>query len=433
MKLDNAAKIYPAAKRRNWTALFRMSSYLKEEVDPSVLYRALEGMLPRFPGFTLCLRRGFFWFYLEMLDGTPGIQEDVSNPCIRMRLKENKRFMFRVRYYQNRISVEIFHVLTDGTGGMCFLHTLVAEYLRLKYGAVIPRNHEILDCSEPPKREETEDAFFKYCRGVTASRAEPPAYFIKGTAEPDDVIHITTGILDVGQVLAKAKEKKVTLTEYLTAALIMSIDKIQRESGVPQKRRKPVKICVPINLRKFYDTVTLRNFSSYTNPGIDSRLGDFTFDEVLKEVHHHMGFEVTEKKLNAKISTNVRSESYKILRIMPLFVKNAAMRMTYYFVGDRQTSSCLSNLGAVRLPDEMSKYVDRVDFMLGPLSRNRVVLAVGSYQDKLYINFTRTIAETKVEREFFRFLVREGLHVMVESNQTAEEGENLSDDYLEVT
>jgi len=421
MKLDNAAKIYPAAKRRNWTAMFRMSARLTEPVDPITLRAALESCAKRFPTFTLRLRRGLFWYYLEHIDGVPEIQRDVANPCVRMDLRENRGFMFRVRYYENTIGVEIFHVLTDGTGGLCFLKTLVAEYLRMKHGAVIPRDAEILDCSEAPKPDETEDAFCKYAKGHTVSRSESSAYYLKGTLEPPDIIHITGSQMPLNVLLAKAKEKKVTMTEYLTAVLILAIDKVQRAEGKPQRLLMPVKICVPINLRKFYPTHTLRNFANYTNPGIDPRYGEYTFDEILSAVHHHMGSEVTEKKLNAKISTNVQVEKVRILRLMPLFVKNIAMKMTFKFVGDRQTSSCITNIGAVSCPPEMEKYVSRIDFIIGPLSRNRVVAAVTSYQGVVYMNFTRTIKETVIEREFFRFLVKQGIPVRIESNQMRQE------------
>ncbi len=417
MKLDNAAKIYPAAKRRNWTALFRLSARLTEPVDPVALRAALESCAKRFPSFMLRLKRGMFWFYLEHIDGIPDIQRDVANPCVRMDLRENRGFMFRVRYFENTIAIEIYHVLTDGTGGFIFLKTLVAEYLRIKYGAVIPRDTEILNCSEAPKPDEYEDAFFKYAKSHTAPRGESSAYYFKGTLERPDVIHITNAQMPLDVLLAKAKEKKVTLTEYLTAVLIMSIDKVQRAEGRPQRKLKPVKICVPINLRKFYPTHTLRNFSNYTNPGIDPRYGIFTFDEVLSAVHHHMGSEVTEKKLNAKIATNVQIEKVRVLRLMPLFIKNIAMKMTFKFVGDRQTSSSISNLGAVKLPPEMERYVTRMDFILGPLSRNRVIGAMLSYQNTVFFNFTRIIKETFIEREFFRTLVKLGIPVRIESNQ----------------
>ena len=36
VRLDNAAKIYPAARRRNWTNLFRQSATLVDDVDKAV-------------------------------------------------------------------------------------------------------------------------------------------------------------------------------------------------------------------------------------------------------------------------------------------------------------------------------------------------------------------------------------------------------------
>jgi NRPS condensation-like uncharacterized protein len=328
---------------------------------------------------------------------------------------ENGGFMFRVRYHEKRIAVEIFHVLTDGSGGLCFLKTLVAEYLRIKYGAQIPRGDEILDCSQPPKPEETEDAYLRFARNVGRSRREPDAYYLKGTDEPD-YVHVVTGTIPSFEVLSRAKEKGVSLTEYLTAVLIMAVDKLQRQKIHSEKRLKPVKVCVPINLRSFYPTHTMRNFASYVNPGIDPRYGVYSFNEVLSAVHHYMRAEVTEKLLNAKITTNVRQESLKVLRLTPLFLKNIAMKLTFYRVGDRKSTTSISNLGAVKLPDEMAQYITRMDFILGPLSRNRVVCGALTYQGELVLNFLRTIRESALEREFFRYLVKLGVPVRVESN-----------------
>ncbi|MEG1180938.1 MAG: hypothetical protein RSD39_02785, partial [Oscillospiraceae bacterium] len=153
MQLDNAAKIYPASMRRNWNALFRVSATLTETIDKGILEKALASTLCRFPSFSVRLRRGLFWYYLEHNEGIPAVEEDVCNPCVRMRFKENNDFLFRVRYYQNRIAVEIFHVIADGTGGLCFLQTLVAEYIRLRYGGAVPRSKCILDCSAPATKD----------------------------------------------------------------------------------------------------------------------------------------------------------------------------------------------------------------------------------------------------------------------------------------
>jgi len=418
MKLDNAAKIYPAAKRRKWQALFRLSAELTEEIDPDFLAMAQRSTLDRFPGFALELKRGAFWYYLEHKDEQPEISQDEGYPCIRMDFRENKGFMFRVRYYRRRIAVEIFHVLTDGTGGICFLKTLVAEYLRFRYDAKIPRGREILDCSKPPVAEETEDAYIKYATNAKRTRREPTAYHIKGVKENKGFVNIITGISPVGNVLSLAKEKKVTLTEYLASVMIIAAEKIQRQSHMAQRRQKPIKIAIPINLRSFYPTNTMRNFSLYVTPGIDPRYGKYTFDEVLLAVHHYMRSEVTEKLLNAKMSTNVRSENNKFLRVMPLFIKNLVMKFAFKLVGDRKNTTVISNLGVVHLPHQMAKHVTRMDFVLGPPAQNKVACAALTYNGDLIINFTRTIKESMLEREFFRCLVKLGIPVKIESNRS---------------
>jgi len=417
MKLDNAAKIYPAAKSRNWTALFRLSAELTEPVDPGCLSAALGSTLRRFTGLALRLRHGLFWYYLEHIDGQPDIQRDVANPCVRMDLRKNRGFMFRVRYHQNRIAVEIFHVLSDGTGGFCFLKTLVAEYLRLKYSADIPRSTDILDCSQPPQPDELEDSFLKYARNATRSRRETPAYLIRGTEEDRHFMNIVTGLIPVQAVIDKAKSYGVTVNEFLTALLIMSVYRIQQKEHSRRRRHQPVKVCVPINLRKFYPTNTMRNFASYVNPGIEPEYGEYTFEETLKIVRHFMGLEATEKLLNAKLSTNVSSEKNKLLRAAPLFIKKPTMKLAFKLKGYRNSSTILSNLGNATLPEEMAKFVRRLDFLLGPLSRNPVTCACVSYNGTMCVNFTRTIREAHVERNFFTSLVKMGIPVKIESNQ----------------
>lgn len=416
-KLDNAAKIYPASMRRNWTALFRLSATLREPVDPDTLELALHSTLNRFPTFALRLRKGLFWFYLEQVDGTPGVQPDVANPLVRMDLKANNGFMFRIRYHDNRIAMEIFHALTDGTGGMCFLKTLVAEYLRLKHGADIPRDHEILDCSQAPRDEEMEDSFGKYARPATLPRSESPAYHVKGTPDDADYLNITTGIVPADALRVRAKEYGVTVTEYLVAALVMSIYGIQKKELSRRRRNRDVKICVPVNLRRFYPSVTVRNFSSFINPGITPAYGEFTFQEAATRIKHLLGLEASEKMINARMSKNVHDERNPVMRVVPLFLKNPTLKIAYWLNGDRVSSSTLSNLGVVRLPDEMDPYVERFDFQLGPLLYNPVTCACVTYKGNLVINFSRSIREPDVERGFFTFLVKEGLPVKIESNR----------------
>ena len=197
----------------------------------------------------------------------------------------------------------------------------------------------------------------------------------------------------------------------------MSIAAIQKNEPSPRARRKPVKVSVPVNLRPYYQSVTLRNFASYVNVGVDSALGEYTLEEVICQVKHQFGAEITEKGLNARFSLNVFSERVTAVRVMPLVVKAPLFKMMFQLQGDRYCSSTLSNLGAVTLPDGMKPYVERLDFLLGAPSANPVVCAAIGYDGQLVVNFSRIINERAIERGFFTRLVRLGIPVVVESNQ----------------
>ncbi|PKM72194.1 MAG: hypothetical protein CVU91_10725 [Firmicutes bacterium HGW-Firmicutes-16] len=416
LPLDNAAKIYPAAKGRRSPSMFRLSMELTEEINRKVLELALGRALKRMPSFCQHLKRGFFWYHLEHRQDIPPISDDIRNPCVYLNEKKNMGFQLRVSCYKKRISVDYFHVLTDGTGGMVFLKTLVAEYISIRYAIIIPRGNGILDCSEAPQKAEYEDSFFRYAKPMGISRLEKPAYHIKGKREEYGIINITTGIIPLDEIRAKATEYDATINEFLSAVLIQAIYCIQQKENVPFRRKQPVKVCIPINLRRHFPSSTLRNFTSYVNLGIVPTLGSYTLEEIITIIKHGMALEANKKMLTAKFSSNVKSEKNTFLKLAPLYLKDPIMKMYYIMNGDRYNSATLSNLGLVSLPDEMTKYIERVGFMLGA-GLNPVSCGCVSFQNKLCFNISRTIKEPFVEKKFFTMLSGMGIHITLESNQ----------------
>ena len=417
MRLDNAAKIYPAAKRRNWNNFFRLSATLTETVDVAVLRSALDVTVRRFPSIAVRLRRGVFWYYLEEIPHTPPIQEEKSCPLAHVPFQEVRRCAFRVLVYRDRIAVEFFHALTDGTGGLIFLKTLVAEYLTQKYGVAIPAENGVLGRLEEPDPEELEDSFLRYAGDITASRAEQTAYHMSGTPEPDGFLNLTTLMLPVPAVKEKAKEFGVSVTEFIAAVMMKAISDLQNEKVPRRMRRKPVKVLLPVNLRGLFPSRTMRNFASYVTPEIDPRLGDYSLAEICRIVHYRMGLENDPRMMAAKIATNVASERSAVLRVMPLFVKNIAMKAVFDLVGECKSCLCLSNLGLVRLPEEMAPYVARMDFIIGVQAKAPHNCGVVSWNGTMYINMIRNIREPELESHFYRVLHTLGLPVKVESNQ----------------
>ena len=417
MRLDNAAKIYPAARRQNWSNVFRLSATLKESVDAVVMQSALDVTVRRFPSIATRLRRGVFWYYLQQISQAPAIREESSYPLTRMSRDETRKCAFRVIVYEKRVAVEFFHSLTDGNGALIFLKTLLAEYLQQKHGILIPAEEGVLGRLEEPSEEELEDSFQKYAGPVSASRRDNDAWHYVGTPEPDGFLNLTCFKLPVTEVLKKAHEYDVSLTNFLCAVTMMALQNLQREQVSNRKRRKRIRVLLPVNLRKIFPSRSLRNFALYTTPEIDPRLGDYSFEEICKVVKHRMGLEINPKYMSKMIATNVSSERIFIVKIMPLFIKNAVMKAVFEAVGERKSCLSLSNLGRVQLPEAMMPYVERMDFILGVQATGPHNCGVLSFGDSLYINFIRSIREPDLEAHFFRVLRDMGLTAEVQSNQ----------------
>ena len=416
VKLDNAAKIYPAARRHNWSNVFRLSATLTEPVDVSVLQSALDITARRFPTIAARLRKGVFWYYLQQLEHAPPISEEYSYPLARMNSREARQCAFRVIAWENRIAVEFFHSLTDGTGGLVFLKTLVAEYLQQKHDILIPAEQGVLGRLEEPSPQEMEDSFLRYAGTVSASRKESTAWRFRGTPETGDRLHVTCFRLCAPQVVEKAHEHGLTLTGLLTAAMLQALLQLQEKNEPNLRRRKPVKVLVPVNLRKIFPSNTLRNFAMYTIPEIDPRLGHYSFREICQIVYHKMKLDVTPKQMSKMIATNVSSELLLPVRLLPLPVKNLVMKAIFDAVGEKKSCLSLSNLGNVELPDAMRPYIERFDMILGTQATAPYNCGVLSWNDTLYMNFIRNITQSDLELQFFRVLQSLGLSVSVESN-----------------
>ena len=416
MRLDNAAKIYPAALRKSWSNVFRLSVTLTEKIDIGVLQSALDVTVRRFPSMCVRLRRGLFWYSLQQLSAAPKVREESSYPVTRMSRREISSCAFRVIAYENRIAVEFFHAVTDGNGGLVFLKSLTAEYLQQKYGTSIPATDGVLGRLEAPREEELEDSFQKYAGNVNASRRENNAWRPQGTPETDGFLNVTCFRFSTKEVLEKAHGYGVSLTAFLCAALMMALQDMQQEQVPGLRRQKLIRVQVPVNLRSLFPSKTLRNFALYTTPEIDPRLGCYDMGEICKAVHHRLGLDVTPKIMSSRIAVNVSSERSMLVRVMPLFLKNMVMRTVFNAVGEKKCCLCLSNLGQVRLPEEMKPYVTRFDFILSAQATAPQNCAAISYGENLYVNFTRNIREPELEAHFFRVLRDLGLGAEVQSN-----------------
>ena len=415
-KLDLSAIVYPTLQRRDFSSVYRLSVVLKEKIDPVLLQTALDRTLPRFPTYKVAIRKGLFWRYLEP-NNRPGpyVLEDIKNPCMPMPFKGNNRYLIRVYYYDRRISLEAHHSLGDGTGGMCLLQTLTAVYLGLLGHPVKPEGF-VLDIDSAPDPEELEDAYMRYANAqFCPPRPAEKTYRVRGTKEPFYTLNIIDGILSVQEVMAVAKRYHASITEYLNAVLLYAL--LQKQNADFHIRLRPVRIAMPVNLRRFFPSKTLRNFITMVYPSIDPRLGEYQFEEIVEHIHHYMRYYINDKFLRGDIAT----QRNPLIRVVPLFIKDLVVRTFYTRVQDKNSSAGLTNMGALHVPPDMKPFIERFDIYMGQPFSSRTNCAIISFEDVLTINFASSIVEADVERYFFRKLVQDGIHVKIESNRSLED------------
>lgn len=417
--LDNAASFMPALSDKTVTLVFRVSAGLTERVNLPDLERALANISPRFPYYLVELRKGFFWYYLEPFkDRLPEPVADSKYPCLNMSVRRRGRFLFRVRPYRSRIAVEFCHVLTDGTGALGFLKALLMEYYRLR-GVETPDPQGIFRPGEEPSPEESQDAFNLHFKdkvpfaGIDRKAFHFPAYgLLPGQ------YRVTTGIVPLPAILAKAKEWGATLTELLVSVYFACLQDIFYKLPAPVRRTMhPIlAVQVPVNLRKLFPSKTMRNFSLFVLPSLDTRLGFYEFPEIVKRVHCYMQAAVHEKDISMQIARNVSGGRTIFIRALPLFLKGIAAKLVYKRMGDDTLSGFISNLGPVELPEPLASRVERFEFIPAPSRRCKTNANVVSYKDRLFVCFGSLAASTDMERMFFSRLTAMGLPVAVESN-----------------
>ena len=419
-RLDNAAKIYPAAASRTWSSVFRLSAETDAEADAPVLQKALDDVISRFPTVNLRIKTGFFWMYLEEVQHPVTVREDSGHPCLRFHPGEDHGHLLRVSVYRNRINVEMSHCLTDGAGALVFMKTLLARYFELK-GEKVLYDHGALSLCDAPTAEEAEDTFLKMpLPPVRGKRTLGTAFHYPGKKDAPHTLRLISARLDPEQLRAKAKEAGVSINDYLTAVFIYCGCRYQEEHIPNRKRMLPVRIQVPVNLRSLYPSRTLRNFSYFVSPEADPRLGKYTFEEILKKTNAYIRYYSDPKMLFACVSGNVRDEKNLLLRLTPFPLKRAIISLVYRVMGDRTETADFSNLGRVELPTGVQEHVTEMEAVMGASLTPYCDAALITCSGVARLTFTRNMKEADMAREVLSFLAEKGISVTVRSNREDE-------------
>ncbi len=419
-RLDNTAKIFPVIASENLSNVFRISAVLKDEVDPGTLQRALEEILPQFEGFSVRLRRGFFWYYFEDNKRMPVIERETTYPCKFIDPHSNQLYLFRVTYFDRRINLEVFHAVTDGLGAVNFLKALVYRYLDIKRNS--RTGHRTSQKISSNVSMNVEDSYVRHYKKTEKRKySTRKAYHLAGEALPLDEENVLHGYVDLKMLKTVAKSYGVSITRFLTAALIWAIYQ-EYLGGKPCE--ESIGISIPINLRTFFGSETTANFFAVTLIDFLSTSEEHTFTEVLEAVSSQMDSKITKEKMEQIISYNVSNEKKWYLRAAPLFVKWCALNLVFRN-NEKAYTMTLSNIGPIDIEEDYRKEIERFSIMIGVSKRQPMKCAVCSYGEEVIVTFTSVFQDTRLQDRFFGFLREMKIPVSLESNGVPDHRDDL--------
>lgn len=417
-KLDNAAKIFPANSIKSDTKVFRFACELNEEVDKNTLQQSLNKSIDAFPFFRSVIKSGLFWYYFENSDIEPIVNEEYLPPLSTLYDINKKELLFRVMYYKNRISFEVYHALTDGTGALQFLKTLVFNYLLIKHEDELKGTNPLLDY-DASSTQKSDDSFQRYKAGGSnilvkkTKIKKESAYLIKGLKIPEYRLKVIEGVMPVKEVLKVAKQYDTSLTIFLASILMISINE-----EIPTRHKKyPVVLNIPVNLRNYFNSETARNFFGVINVSYNFKDNSSELADVIKSVHNSFKENLTEEKLSSRINSLMSLEENYFLRAIPLIFKNIGLKKAND-IFDKGWTSSFSNVGKVDMPAELKRYIKSFDVFV---STNKLQACACSYGDFFRISFTSAFVSTDIIRRFFRHLTSFGIPVDIIANKIFEE------------
>jgi len=410
--LDNSAVFIASVTGRSTPYVYRLSCELTETIYLPDLEAAFDAVLKRFQSFRTELRPGVFWYYLEPLRIKPRLITDSKFPAEYHRLGRWGRYLFRVRVYSTRISCEFHHILTDGRGSIEFMKALLADYLTRR-GSACADWDGILRAGQESAGGEYEDAYALIVKkGLPPLPRRPRAFTLPGRRCRGMAYRSTTGTASVEESLGIAKRRGATLTELLAACHLAALQSVAETAGAA---KRPICVQIPVDLRRYYPSRTLRNFFLCISVDIDPRLGHYEFDEILRRVRCQMELSLTTKEMDRQVLRNVYGERNILSRAVPLPIKNVVLRVVSRAAA-RHYSGSISNLGPIRMPEAFSDRIERFDFLPSRNSITGANIVVVSWRDKLSIAVGSLIENRDFEREFFRTVAALGVRLTIDSN-----------------
>jgi len=459
-ELDAFAKTYSSIISEGRTTCFRLSALFSENIDLEILQKVTISLEKKYPFYNSELKKGIFWNYLQQKKAHFMIEEEKTYPCTDIQ-KDNP---LRIIYFNNKLSIEIAHFLTDGKGAALFFQDLIEEYLEKKYflenfekdntdslidktekkkelecekinkiinfGKKINKNEKDFENKKSEKnffektrellgndsglknsqKNEYVDLYEKYMRKVSKETTINSAFHLPMKILEKGQYHITTGEIDVESLKEESKKYGTTIGKYLLSVYFKIL--LDRYS----QAKNPIVIGVPVDLRKIFEETTYRNFFINITPSMDASLGAYSLSEIITYLDNYFALKITKKEFYKSIYKAMNPMQNIIIKSVPYLIKRMFFPFIFDYYGERGYTTGFSNLGIFKVNKKYEKYLKGFRFLPPPSKRCKIKMGVISDCKKVYVNFGNLTANYDIERDFFVYLRKRGIKSKIITN-----------------
>jgi len=398
--VDNAAQIFVSINSRRETTMSRISLTLKNPVNLELLNKALFKVIKLFPFFQVYLKKQLFNYVFKRTKDIPVVEKDTKWTNRYINFNQNN-FPFKIKVLENTIALEMSHIISDGYGTLSFLLSLTSEYLRsLNYKiGDSPLIKKPGDITIP---EEWECAFRKnFSKKGPSLKINKSAYIPKGKMISVTKYYSTRIVMDLEKVRFLARSKNATLNVYIAAVYAFAIQGLLKEdikSGIA-KKSLPIRLQIPVNMRKYYPSKILRNFSYLYSPTFAITEKDLTFNELVEKISFDIRHERHSGSIEKQISRNLRAESNIFFKLLPRIIKTLLFKIFYHIFARSQYSGVLTNMGDIQIPEGMKNEISSFDIIPcnSPVPGRNTALF--SYKGKLELNIGSSCSDLRLENK----------------------------------
>ncbi|MBR6072908.1 MAG: hypothetical protein IKP76_01125 [Bacilli bacterium] len=397
-KLDNVAFLFATLRNRKRPNVFRFSCELTDVVDKDWLKIALKETVQTYPNFHVNLKSGLFWYYYQSSSKDVYVVKEDKPICHKLVYDEND-LLYEVSYHGNRINLEMSHILSDGRGALKFFKLLVNNYIKYRY------NEEFrLDVSSS-ELDHIEDSYDKYYQPTDTPKNSYKNIYRYKVPKLGDKTRFYEVHCDLNKIIEIAHRYNTTLTTYLLAVFIYSTLKEYKVSDY----NKLIKIELPVDLRSFYESESLKNFFGIVYIDFRPSKGNLNFEDIIKVVSEQMASRINSGNLESRTNMYVKFQKLITARIVPLFIKKLVVsNITRILSGKRTT--CFSNVGTVIFDENVEKYIKCISLLS---STDDFQFTLISNKNDLCIGISSIYKYNNIVRNFVKLLRDEGVEIYI--------------------